>query len=152
VPGGGFEAPAVGGGGYRYAPAGTPWAFSPTAGVSGNGSGFTVANPAAPEGGQVAFLQDGGSVTQAVTLAAGSYSLAFLAAQRGNYQPGGPQTVEVLIDGAVVARVTPASTAYAAYTTAAFAVPAGPHTVTLRGTAAGDATAFLDDIRLIIVL
>jgi hypothetical protein len=69
VPGGGFETPVVGSGptAYPYSPTGSPWTFtSPSipdsgAGVSGNGSGFTDDNPDAPEGSQVAFLQETGS-------------------------------------------------------------------------------------------
>src|SRR5262249_29624442 len=59
----GFEAPAVGTGSFgsfQYDPAGTPWAYTGQAGVSGNGSGFTAGNPAAPEGTQVGFLQGTG--------------------------------------------------------------------------------------------
>src|SRR6185436_6156614 len=75
----GFEAPAVGAGGaaYQYRPAGSAWAFVGEAGVSGNGSGFTSGNPAAPQGGQVAFVQRVGTLSQAVTLAAGTYAVSF---------------------------------------------------------------------------
>ncbi|MFO0846998.1 MAG: fibronectin type III domain-containing protein [Gemmataceae bacterium] len=149
---GGFESPAVGAGTYgafRYAPTGSAWAFSPSAGLSGNGSGFTAGNPAAPQGGQVAFLQSAGAVSQAVTIdAAGSYTLSLQAAQRGNYQPGGPQWVEVVVDGAVVGTVAPGGTGYASFSTPAFALAAGPHTVQLRGTRGGDSTAFVDAVQL----
>jgi hypothetical protein len=73
----GFELPAVAT--YQYAPTGTPWSYSSgNAGVAANGSGFTSANPPAPEGVQVAFLQDGGSFNQSVAgWAAGSYTISF---------------------------------------------------------------------------
>jgi YD repeat-containing protein len=53
----GFEVPVQSPGGFTYAPTGSAWSFGPFAGVAANGSGFTVNNPPAPEGTQVAFLQ-----------------------------------------------------------------------------------------------
>ena len=53
--------------------------------MAANGSGFTSANPNAPEGTQVAFLQATGAISQSVAgLAAGTYVLTFDVAQRGN--------------------------------------------------------------------
>jgi hypothetical protein len=154
--GGGFEAPNVGSGNYvafQYDPAGTPWTFSGHAGVSGNGSGFTSGNPGAPEGGQVAFLQSyrqaTGSISQTVTLDAGTYSVSFQAARRANN--GGAQTFQVLIDGTAIGTFTPASTSYVGYQTAAFSVAAGSHTLSFQSLSAngGDNTAFLDAVQLI---
>jgi beta-glucanase (GH16 family) len=146
--GGGFEAPAVGAGQFAYAPAGPPWAFAGGAGVSGNASGFTAGNPAAPEGAQVAFLQGAGSAAQTFTLAAGTYTVSFRAAQRGNYNPGGPQAVRVLVDGVERGTFTPSGAGYQQFTTAAFAAGDGTHTLRFEGLAAGDATALLDDVRV----
>jgi hypothetical protein len=148
VPDGGFEAPAQAAGSFQYDPAGTPWAYSGDAGVAANGSGFTAGNPDAPEGAQVAFLQTTGSFTQAVTLAAGSYQLTFLAARRGN--GGGHEDFRVTVDGNSVGTFTPASTSYAALTTSSFTVAAGMHTITFLGldSAGGDNTAFIDNIQL----
>ena len=53
----GFEQVSVGAGQFQYRPAGSPWTFSGSAGISANNSGFTSGNPAAPDGAQVAFLQ-----------------------------------------------------------------------------------------------
>jgi hypothetical protein len=49
-----------------------------------------------------------------------------------------------------VGTFAPAGTGYAAFTTAAFAVGAGSHTITFQGldSAGGDNTAFVDDVRL----
>ena len=81
----GFEQVVVGAGNFQYDPTGSPWAFSGGSGISGNNSGFTSGNPPAPQGVQVAFLQETGSFSQTVTgWAAGSYVLTFDAAQRGN--------------------------------------------------------------------
>src|SRR5439155_7290456 len=126
---------------------GTPWAFVGGAGVAGNGSGFTSGNPPAPEGTQVAFLQQGGTFAQTVSLAAGTYAVSFQAAQRGNYQASA-QTFRVLVDGAAVGTFRPAGTGYAVYATAAFTVAAGAHTVTFQGLNpdGGDNTAFVDAV------
>ena len=64
----GFEDPLQGTGtsAYQYRPTGSAWTFSGTAGVAGNGSGFTAGNPDAPQGSQVAFLQKTGSISQVV--------------------------------------------------------------------------------------
>jgi hypothetical protein len=148
---GGFEAPAVGTGtsAYRYDPTGSAWSFSGAAGVAGNGSAFTAGNPNAPEGSQVAFLQQTGSFSQAVTLAAGTYNLGFEAAQRANYQASS-QTFQVLVDGNVVGSFSPAGTSYASYATSAFTVGAGAHTITFQGLNpnGGDNTAFVDLVQL----
>ena len=138
--------------GYAYAPSGSSWAFGGSSGsgsgLSGNGTAFTAGNPAAPQGTQVAFLQAAGSFSQSVAAwAAGSYTIAFLAAQRGNYQASA-EDFAVSVDGVVVGRFRPAGTSYQQYTTASFAVGAGPHTVSFVGldTAGGDNTAFLDSV------
>jgi CSLREA domain-containing protein len=138
----GFEAPALGAGAYEYTPTGSPWTFAGGAGLASNGSVFN--NPPAPQGSQVAFLQNSGSISQAVDLAAGTYTLSFMAAQR----PGNQQTFEVLVDGAVVATVTPSGSAFAPYSTDAFTVKAGSHTIQFVGLnpLGGDNTAFLDQI------
>jgi hypothetical protein len=151
---GGFEAPAVGAGRYQYAPTGTPWTYAGAAGVTGNSSGFTAGNPNAPEGTQVAFLQTTGSFSQVVAgLAAGSYKLTFDAAQRGNNQVS-RQNFQVLVDGSATGTFTPAGTSYALYTTAAFTVAAGAHTIALQGldSAGGDNTAFVDNVQLVPVV
>jgi hypothetical protein len=146
----GFETPGVGSGpsAYRYNPSGSAWAFSGTAGLSGNKSGFTAGNPNAPEGSQVAFLQRTGSISQSLNLAAGTYALGFLAAQRANVQHGG-QTFAVEIDGQVVGTFKPKCTSYSAYTTD-FTVTAGSHTIAFVGLDPNgkDNTALLDNVSL----
>ena len=144
----GFEQVVVGAGHYQYDPTGSPWTFSGSAGISGNNSQFTAGNPPAPQGSQVAFLQSTGSFTQSVAdWAAGSYVLTFDAAQRGNHQAS-QQNFNVLIDGNVVGTFTPSGTSYESYSTTAFTVTAGTHTVTFQGldSAGGDNTAFIDDV------
>ena len=149
----GFEQPSAGPAGawnsFDYDPTGTAWIYAGSAGVAANGSGFTAGNPPAPEGVQVGFLQMTGSFIQSVSgWAAGSYVITFDAAQRGNY--GSNQDFEVLVDGNVVATFDPSGTSYQAYSTAAFTVAAGSHTITFQGldSAGGDNTALLDDVAI----
>jgi uncharacterized repeat protein (TIGR01451 family) len=148
---GGFETPSVGSGAsaYQYDPAASPWSFSGQAGISGNGSGFTSGNPSAPQGSQVAFLQNAGSFSQQVTLAAGIYTLSFSAAQRAMYQSSS-QTFQVSIDGVVVSTFTPSGSAYATLTTGIFTVTAGVHTIAFVGLNpnGGDNTALIDQVSL----
>jgi subtilase family serine protease len=148
----GFALPNVGTGSsaYKYNPSGSPWTFDSGSGVAGNGSAFTAGNPNAPDGTQVAFLQGTASFHQAVTFAAGTYSLSFSAAQRQNFQASS-QTFEVEIDGTVVGTFTPASTNYSTLTTSSFTIAtAGSHTITFVGTNpnGGDNTAFIDAVQV----
>ena len=93
--------------------------------MASNDSGFTRSNPDAPEGTQVAFVQDTGSFSQIVVgLGAGSYDLSFDAAQRGDSQAS-QQDFQVLVDGSVIGTFTPTETSYTLYTTAKFTVTAG---------------------------
>jgi O-glycosyl hydrolase len=152
---GGFETPPVGSatfGAFGYNPAGSPWTFSGNSGISGNGSGFTALNPNAPEGAQVAFLQMAGStISQTVSLATGTYSLNFQAAQRVQWQPG-QQDFEVLVDGQVAGKFTPAAGgAYASFTTGPFTLTSGAHTISFLGldTQTGDNTVLIDNVQLV---
>ncbi|MBK7590113.1 MAG: fibronectin type III domain-containing protein [Betaproteobacteria bacterium] len=145
----GFEAPPLAGG-FQYAPGGVGWVFSGNTGITGNGNAFTSGNPAAPEGVQVAFVQQGGSLAQTATLSAGQYTVSFKAAQRGNYQLGA-QAIEVRVDGVAVGQYQAPTTAYGAYQTAPFNIAnTGAHTVTLVGVGGGgvDFTGFIDDVRI----
>jgi RHS repeat-associated protein len=145
----GFESPSVGTGSSAYVggPTGTPWTYSGSAGVAGNGSAFTSGNPDAPEGTQVAFIQDASSISQAISgWAAGSYTISFRAAQRGNF--GGANDFEVVVDTTVVGTFTPSGTSYASYSTPSFAVAAGSHTIKFIGlnSLGGDDTSFIDSV------
>jgi ligand-binding SRPBCC domain-containing protein len=150
----GFESPAVGNG-YIYDPTGTGWIFTPGtpygSGIAGNDSAFTAGNPSAPQGTQVAFLQETSTISQTISNGlSGSYVLCFSAAQRQNYQHGG-QNFQVLLDNIVIGTFTPTSTAYATYTTNPFTVPAGNHTITFQGldSIGGDNTAFIDNVQIV---
>src|SRR5262249_5134581 len=57
VPQGGFETPQVGSGNFQSNPKESLWKFVGSSGLAGNDSGYTLTNPNAPEGSQVAYLQ-----------------------------------------------------------------------------------------------
>ncbi len=152
LPGGTFE-DLVETGTYAYDPTGTPWTFTGQSGITGNSSGFTSSNSAAPEGTQVAFLQNKGSFSQTVTLNGGTYRLNFYAAQRAGDSV--PQSLMVVIDGSSVGTFTPAATSYSTFQTNTFRLGAGPHTfafaglgVNPNGTPSTDTTVFVDDITI----
>ncbi|MBX7103146.1 MAG: hypothetical protein K1X57_03645 [Gemmataceae bacterium] len=143
----GFEAPALTAGQFRYLPTGSAWTFGGNAGISANGSGFTAGNPGAPEGRQVAFLQQSSTMSQSATFAAGAYAVTFNAAQRGNVP--GTQTLQVLVDGAVVGSFnTVSGTGYTSLTSTTFNLSAGTHTITFKGTNlyGVDATMLIDNV------
>jgi hypothetical protein len=155
VPSFGFEAPVTPT--YIYNPASASWSFTPQSGsngsgVSANGSGFTSANPRAPQGGQVAFLQSSASMTQTLSgfVAGVTYTITFSAAQRNRAIQLG-QTFDIQIDGITIASFAPAQSAtnYADYT-ARFTATACMHTLAFVGTNlnGGDNTIFIDNVRI----
>jgi hypothetical protein len=141
-----FEVPQVPMNTFRYAPNGSAWQFTGSAGVTSDESAFTNSNPNAPDGTQSAFLQGKGSISQSVYLFGGTYSLAFDAAQRADASQAHAQEIEVLVDGNAVGWVTPVGIGYRSYETPGFTVLPGTHTIELAGVApsGGDCTAFVD--------
>lgn len=102
LPNSGFETPALGEGNYQYNPSGGSWTFGGSpgdgSGIVANGSGFN--NPNVPQGGQAAFVQGKGAISQAISgLTPGTtYAITFSAGQR----PGNAQTWDVKLDNAVI--------------------------------------------------
>jgi serine/threonine protein kinase/DNA-directed RNA polymerase subunit RPC12/RpoP len=157
---GGFESPSVSeAGGYVYGITGSPWTFSVQSGDSGagiavNGSSFTFANPNAPEGGQIAFLQARGVFSQVLKgLVPGTtYRVTFSAAQRtkGVVNIEG-QTWQVKLDETVIGSYAPPESAndYSNYT-ANFTATATSQTLSFVGTNAhgGDNTVFIDNVQI----
>jgi hypothetical protein len=155
----GFEMPDIPQappGNQSYNPPAAPWVFSTNqdSGIAGNGSSLTALNGPAPEGTQVAFVQNQGSVSQTLDVqAGGTYILSFDAAQRQNGQNVDHQTLAILVDGKKVGEVTPSGANYTAYSFS-FLVTAGTHTLTIGGTATPGtgATAFIDTVGLTVKL
>jgi hypothetical protein len=144
---GGFEAPALGNGGYQYQPTTTGWVFNSQGGIQRNGSAWGATT--APEGQQTAFLQGGNAqMAQTLNLPAGTYSVSFDAARRA--YGGGVQPLQLSVDGiAIGTPISPASTAFARYTSASFTVSAGSHTLRFATTNfSGDISSFVDAVTL----
>jgi hypothetical protein len=146
VAGGSFEAPEVGAS-FAYAPAGSPAGFAGYSGIAGNGSAWGFA--AAPDGDQAAFVQSVGA-TSAISLPVSglvpgsSYAATFSLAARPGY---GANPIAVSFNGAALGTFTPASTAFAASTGAAFTAAATTGTLTFTGTAsATDISTGLDRV------
>jgi VCBS repeat-containing protein len=148
----GFEMPTVGTGISAFAelPMGTPWTFTyglgGFSGVAGNGSLFTVDNFNAPEGTQVAFLENTASISQIMNPGAGTYTLSFQAAQEANsgYQL---EAIQVQVDGVVINQFQPPDIHWTTYTTSSFTLTAGPHTIAFVGNNYNNA-ALLDNVHL----
>jgi RHS repeat-associated protein len=147
----GFETPALGAGAYQYDPTGAAWTFTGNSGVSSNGSGFTYANPNAPEGNQVAFLQGGSpaAISQSISgfQAGVTYTLTFSAAQRPCCATS--QDFQVYLDNTLLGTFHPSGTSYADYSTT-FTTTAGAHVLKFAGlnSNGGDNTAFIDKVRI----
>jgi hypothetical protein len=144
----GFEAPEQGSPTYQYNPTGAGWTFSGEAGVQEAGSGFSSYFP--PQGIQTGFLQGTGSISQSITLPAGTYSIRFLAAQRTG--TGGAQGIKVTFDSTTIGTYNPvnSSGSFTPYVTSSFTSTGGSHTITFTGTGygGGDDTAFIDEIQI----
>ena len=142
-----FEIPALGAS-YQYNPsaAGIGWTFTGSSGIQGNGSAWDAAP--APNGTQTAFIQ-GGSISQPLTLTAGSYTLSFKVAQRLCCVAPYQQPIQVSVDGTPVGSpVTPTSTSFSSFSISFSIATTGTHTIALTGTATGDKTTFLDAVAL----
>jgi hypothetical protein len=155
----GFETPSIST--YQYNPSGGSWTFtaqsgSTGSGISANGSAFTSANPSAPQGVQVAFLQGTAMISQTTLLgliAGAIYQVTFSAAQRNNiYGQQAGQTWQLLLDGAPIGTYAPPESAqsYADYRATFTASTASSHTISFVGTNTngGDNTVFIDNVRL----
>jgi fibronectin type 3 domain-containing protein len=154
VPNFGFETPVTST--YAYNPTGGSWTFTSEvpsnhsgSGLSANGSGFTSSNSSAPQGTQVAFLQNSTTISQTLSGFApgGRYTVTFSAANRATSGYSTKQSWDVKIDETVAASFSSISTSYADCT-ASFTASASAPTLSFVGTSGTDATVFLDNIRI----
>ena len=147
---GDFEIPSLAGNSFSYGAAGTDWSLTGGAGVSSNGSSITNANPNAPGGTQVLFLQGSSSASRTVNIPsgqAGTYRIRLKAAQRF----GNNQTVRITLNGTQIDSITPPNKFYVDYTTRDVYLPAGNRTFLLEGTNpfGGDNTILIDDLSIV---
>ena len=89
---GSFELPIVDD--YQVAPTGAGWSFSGTAGIAKDGGTYASGNPP-PDGTQVAFVRNYGSLSQNLSIPAGTYKLRLNAAQRGGHANESVQRLRV---------------------------------------------------------
>lgn len=133
------------------APLGTAWTFLASngfAGIAGNGSKYTSANPVAPEGTQVGVISLNASMSQPLAFSAGTYYVSFSAAQEATGNTSN-QSIGVSLNGNLIANITPANTSYQTYNTSNFALAAGSYTLTLVGqTSSGESTALIDNVQI----
>ncbi len=151
LPDGGFESPALPGNGYASDPSNSDWTFSGAAGISANDSVITSGNPVAPEGSQIAYIENQGSISQTASgfgLLAGQYQLTFDMAQSALSTASG-EDFQVLINGNFVATINPTSTSYQSYTTPKFSLAGLGFTVEFKGldSAGGNNTVLIDDVQ-----
>ena len=95
---GSFATPALPVDYFQPTPDGSAWAFTNTAGIATNKSAYTLGNANAPVGTQTAYIQNNGTMSQAVYLDAGTYSISFLATQRVFTGQTENQVIQVQID------------------------------------------------------
>src|SRR5262249_34565579 len=109
------------------------------------------------QGSQVAYLQNTGTISQTLTLAAGTYRLSLLAAQRGGFNTSG-QTFQVYLDDANATQPTnavgdpikPAGKSYQAFTIDNIQLTGGSYKLWLvaQGPAGEDNTALIDSVSI----
>src|SRR5262249_31497065 len=135
------------------------------AGIVYNASPFISPPPPqppqlAPQGVQAGFITGDSSISQTVTLGAGTYTLSFMAAQLAGQKIS--QSLQVLIGptGTKPVPVFPqpiTGTSYALYTdrrvhvpraSIGFTVPAGSYTITFQGMQQSDSTVLLDEVSI----
>ncbi|WP_338285290.1 LamG-like jellyroll fold domain-containing protein [Luteolibacter sp. LG18] len=148
----GFETPVVASGAVSHNPTGASWTFSGMSGVSGLNSAYVIGNRAAPQGTQVAYLQNTGSISQSITgFTPGSfYTVKFLASQRQSlYQLG--STFDLRIDGRTIKSFYPSQqgSTYGEFT-ATFTATAASHVLSFAGTNANGGTSMVMLDRVII--
>lgn len=144
VPNGTFELPVISG--FVMNPQPNVWSFAGGAGQQKNGSPFGAAT--APEGVQTGLMQGNCEMWQTITFTEQHLAISFMAAQRGSQK----QTIDVLIDDVVIGTIQPTSSTWARYATPTFAITAGNHKLSFKGTNTfgGDNSAFIDDVKTIL--
>jgi len=138
----GFETPAQVGPKSQANPAGADWTFSGNSGVQESGSGYHA--PMAPQGIQTGYLTgSSSSISQAITLPAGTYTLRFLAAETD----GQSQTINVSYGSTKIGSFGSfPSASFGPYTTNSFKSTGGSQTITFTGTSSG--TAFINEVQI----
>jgi hypothetical protein len=134
---------------YVFDPAGSGvgWTFAGNTGIQRNGSSWGAAS--APDGVQTAFIRYTGSVSQTLSLNAGSYTLSFKAARRNCCTVPYGQPIKVTLDGIQIgALITPSTTSFATFNIAFSVASSGSHTLSFSGTNSLNNTTFIDAVSI----
>jgi hypothetical protein len=151
VPNASFEVPSYAPQGWSYHPTGTSWNFLSSSGTAANNTPWVGISP---EGSQVAYLQNNGSMnTEVIVSSDGHFRLSFLASNRPNYLASG---VVVMLDGEVIGTLTPGQIGqggdFNRFELPAVHLTAGIHTLAFQGQQNGsDSDTLIDDIRFVAV-
>ena len=147
-----FESPALSPGAYNYGQSMPGWTLNSAACLETYGSAWGGPQPS---GNQAISIQGGygagATITQTFYAIRGTYSVSFLAAQRTSYYIGSTpvQPVNVLIDGTLIAVISPTSGNFSTYTTPTFSLTSGSHVIQLAATDFGsDKTTFVDNVAI----
>lgn len=152
IPNAGFELPVLTSPPYMFAPiAGADWTFGGSSGLIVGGDVLGQSYPPAPEGIQVAFLQDAtGVVTQTLSgfVAGATYNVRFKACQQN---PGNTEDVDVSLDAILLGNAKPAGLTIEQFE---FPFTAAQSTYTLKIEAKNrfpvtGNTLYLDDVEII---
>jgi hypothetical protein len=141
-----FQTPMVGTGktAYVYNPKGSPWTFGDGSGLTGSNSDFTSGND---DAGQVAFIQNQGTISQTIALGAGTYAYGYKWANRGNW--GGSNQIAVKLNGKVLQVLPMKSGPSYSVGAGSFTFQGGTAQISLEGQASGgDATCFFSQFTL----
>ena len=157
-PHGNFEAPSLSSGTFMYWSTAnnstlqaSGYNFTGGTGIASNGSGFTGANPNAPQGTQVAFLQgSGSSITRTITI--NNHNRSYRVLLKAALRNMGVQqkTIRVFIDNTLIGDFPLTSINYMEKVSQAIVLSQGTHTLKIQAInpVSGDHTAFVDDVRL----
>ncbi|TAE75979.1 MAG: hypothetical protein EAZ65_08415 [Verrucomicrobia bacterium] len=149
VPNAGFESPAYASQGWSYNPSGTAWTFVSSGGTASNNTPWVGTSP---EGVQVAYLQNNGTMSTEVTASAdGHYRLSFVASNRPGYPASG---LVVTLDGILLGVLPPDHIGrggdFNRFELPAIRISAGTHTLAFQGQQNGaDSDTLIDDIHFI---
>jgi len=95
---------------------------------------------------QVGFVQGASTISQTLSLSAGTHTLSFSASARFSKSP---QPLKVMVDGVQIgALVAPNSTVWALFSIPFSVVTSGAHALAFVGTQAVDKTTFIDAIAI----
>lgn len=128
--------------------AGANWAFSSSAGITRNVSGFQNGNVLAPEGSQIALIQQVGTVSQTLSGFDPGKLYQLTVSQRA--RSGQTNDLQIRMDGQLIGAGRTNNMAFSDYSTPLFSVASAGPVLEFAATnpAGGDKTTFFDNVRI----